>query len=217
MGRSLTSRHKDRLAPFQRVCFWCGKEFVENRQTVVAHWYPKALGGPDENWNLKLAHLDCRKTMERKCHIGDISVVRRGAEEAFLRWASRNEVTIERAAIILLRNKEQNAHKLRSNKDIERLRARHVFNKNRDKDDNICYWCDREVADEDFSIDHWYPLVLGGPSEPWNLKIMHKDCNNEKDTTVLPDAETAFEKWWQMRQEEIEAEKEVLRDIISNY
>lgn len=44
-------------------------------------------------------------------------------------------------------------------------------------------------------MDHWYPRSKGGPDEPWNLKAVHRRCNERKGDAVLPDAAAAYAAW----------------------
>ncbi len=43
-----------------------------------------------------------------------------------------------------------------------------------------CYWCDIDVSNELYHIDHYVPLVLGGPNIFSNLRISCQPCNSSK-------------------------------------
>jgi len=43
-----------------------------------------------------------------------------------------------------------------------------------------CYYCGREVAPADLTMDHIVPIVRGGRSVKNNLVPACKDCNNRK-------------------------------------
>ena len=56
-----------------------------------------------------------------------------------------------------------------------------------------CYLCGKTLyMGERLDIDHWYPRSLGGPDEPWNLRLVHAGCNRSKADTVLPTAHAAY-------------------------
>ena len=66
-----------------------------------------------------------------------------------------------------------------------------------------CYLCEGSLVDGQGLIgpqggvnwDHWYPRSLGGPNEPWNLRLVHVVCNERKGDSVLPEAGAAYRAW----------------------
>ena len=51
------------------------------------------------------------------------------------------------------------------------------------------------VAAADVDVDHWYPRCRGGPTETWNLRLMHRSCNRAKGNRVELEAERAYRVW----------------------
>ena len=56
-----------------------------------------------------------------------------------------------------------------------------------------CYLCGKTLRlGQRLEIDHWYPRSLGGPDEPWNLRLVHAGCNRSKADAVLPAAHAEY-------------------------
>ena len=64
-----------------------------------------------------------------------------------------------------------------------------------------CYLCNEPLSPQiqQINVDHWYPRGLGGPDEPWNLRLVHKSCNHIKADMVLPEAQAAYLQWVERR------------------
>ena len=48
-----------------------------------------------------------------------------------------------------------------------------------------CYYCGAELTRETSTLDHIYPVFLGGPYIPCNLCVCCHKCNNEKDSMTI--------------------------------
>lgn len=49
----------------------------------------------------------------------------------------------------------------------------------------VCFYCKKEVAESDFTIDHVEPEALGGKPHLQNLVIAHKTCNLAKGHRII--------------------------------
>ena len=61
------------------------------------------------------------------------------------------------------------------------------------RDGDSCYLCgelldDKAIGDDLVTVDHVYPISLGGADDDWNLRLCHCDCNQVKAACI--DAET---------------------------
>lgn len=50
------------------------------------------------------------------------------------------------------------------------------------RDKGICHLCRRKVKREDASRDHLRPRSIGGPTNPKNIKLAHRNCNSARGT-----------------------------------
>jgi 5-methylcytosine-specific restriction endonuclease McrA len=72
------------------------------------------------------------------------------------------------------------------------LSTRAEWNRNRDtlailvfqRDGYHCAWCDVELDNENWSIDHIIPISKGGTNELFNLQPMCRSCNSMKGDRV---------------------------------
>ena len=58
--------------------------------------------------------------------------------------------------------------------------------------DGTCYLCEGPLNLEAAALDHWFPKSRGGPTELWNLRLVHKKCNSKKTDTITFEALKAF-------------------------
>lgn len=71
-------------------------------------------------------------------------------------------------------------------------RMRQEWNRNRDtlailvfqRDGYNCAWCDAELDNENWSVDHIIPISKGGTNELHNLQPMCRPCNSMKGDRV---------------------------------
>ncbi len=49
-----------------------------------------------------------------------------------------------------------------------------------DRDNWICYLCEKKVKYKNMSLDHVKPVSRGGKDELNNLRLAHKECNFKK-------------------------------------
>lgn len=57
------------------------------------------------------------------------------------------------------------------------------------RDGDKCYLCgeylDEKAIHEDMiTVDHVYPVSLGGSNDDWNLRLCHSDCNQVKAACI---------------------------------
>lgn len=46
----------------------------------------------------------------------------------------------------------------------------------------VCMWCKKHIPFNRSSVEHIVPLSAGGTSDPSNLGLACKKCNNERET-----------------------------------
>ena len=191
----LTRHYRKKLEPFTRACFWCGEPLGEGDDTLVTHWYPQPMGGPTKLWNLRLVH--------RRCFVENYGTASPEATTAFKRWADANgyespprPAQDERLEAVLPKVWPKGKKRRRNRRlDREREKARKFRGKLEERDKS-CYWCKQSFQPtEDTTVDHWYPVSRDGPTELWNLRLMHPICNVEKGDQILPEAEAAYRAW----------------------
>lgn len=60
--------------------------------------------------------------------------------------------------------------------------------------ENICGWCGEAFLPGGGTgltdADHIIPCRFGGPNEPWNMQVLHSDCNRAKRDRLTPRALT---------------------------
>jgi 5-methylcytosine-specific restriction endonuclease McrA len=57
------------------------------------------------------------------------------------------------------------------------------------RDGDKCYLCgeyldENAYKDDRITIDHVYPVSLGGSDDDWNLRLCHSDCNQVKAACI---------------------------------
>jgi len=57
----------------------------------------------------------------------------------------------------------------------------------RERDGDACFFCWRDVTDDDASLEHLVPLSHGGPSHTSNLFLAHKVCNSKAGHLSAPE------------------------------
>ncbi len=57
----------------------------------------------------------------------------------------------------------------------------------RKRDGDLCFFCQREVSEEDESKEHLVSLAHGGPNHISNLFLAHKTCNTEAGHLSAPE------------------------------
>ena len=194
----LTRHYREKLEAFTNACFWCEKPLGESSAVLVTHWYPQPMGGPTELWNLRLVH--------QRCFVENHGRATPEATAAFDRWAEatgyeppksplEDEPTEGALPKERFRTKKRNKGKRNHRLDRERAKARKFRDKLTERDKSCC-WCNEDFRhDEDTTVDHWYPVSRGGPTELWNLRLMHPRCNVDKDDHILPEAAKEYRAW----------------------
>lgn len=54
------------------------------------------------------------------------------------------------------------------------------------RDKSICGLCGKFVPADQMSLDHIYPVSLGGAHAEWNLQVAHLHCNKRKSAGRIP-------------------------------
>ena len=57
----------------------------------------------------------------------------------------------------------------------------------RERDGDACFFCWRDVADGEASLEHLVPISHGGPSHTSNLFLAHKVCNSKAGHLSAPE------------------------------
>ena len=206
--RQILRNYRHQLETFSTNCFWCRGPLGDPSNYIVSHWYPRSKGGPTSLWNLRLVH--------HRCFIDNQDTVLAEAKEAFERWLESTGHSLEQILEALenvpsdpflntkrkwddTTNTADLSSRVKSKRknwiQYSRAKARRYRPILR-KTQTSCYWCHRIFsAEEEPTVDHWYPLSRGGPTELWNLKLMHPDCNVEKDDRILEEAAEAYRVW----------------------
>lgn len=47
------------------------------------------------------------------------------------------------------------------------------------RDGHSCCFCNKDIPEGEWTIEHFVPLTAGGPDRLSNLMLAHKDCNNQ--------------------------------------
>jgi len=71
--------------------------------------------------------------------------------------------------------------KKKSKPKVFKERRKLVYQKN----NSICYLCDKYIEPIDFTIDHVIPRSKGGTNDLVNLMPTHKECNYKKGNKIL--------------------------------
>ena len=76
---------------------------------------------------------------------------------------------------------------LTGRRDHKVKKASPVIRTLRDRDGDACFYCWRDVTDNDASLEHLVPLSHGGPSHISNLFLAHKVCNSKAGHLSAPE------------------------------
>lgn len=56
----------------------------------------------------------------------------------------------------------------------------------RERDGDLCFFCDEIIEHPDFSVEHLLARALGGKNDLDNLKLAHRDCNTHAGSLTIP-------------------------------
>jgi 5-methylcytosine-specific restriction endonuclease McrA len=52
------------------------------------------------------------------------------------------------------------------------------------RDNQTCQICGKYLKEDEIEIDHIVPFSQGGPTEESNLRVLCKDCNRKKQSSI---------------------------------
>lgn len=50
----------------------------------------------------------------------------------------------------------------------------------------LCYWCSKELPENELTLDHLNPISKGGSHSLENLRLACKYCNNKRGNSFYP-------------------------------
>lgn len=68
---------------------------------------------------------------------------------------------------------------------VARTKAWKVKSSLIDRDGNACFYCGKEMPEDDMSVEHLVSIDKGGPNHMDNLALTHRACNKAADNLPL--------------------------------